>query len=404
MAAWLRYGVNSESVLVVIEDVPSGKTGLNCPYCGGALTARKGRIKEHHFAHAEETCREVAERSDREIPQLPLYDKFNIFLTAQELEALKKLWNRYGVNNYAISPEDVLPAFRRERLLEYNEHRPLRAGIGAYEFTKLGKIPVGALSLMLFNQVQEPLILETLSQLEKKAEDAKAKDLPNLLQACLTDLRLYRAQLRRILQTTLYYLEVQAEGQTFYKIGVTSRTVEERVTEVQSDLRSHFQTIAIQVLGSWAHRGNVEKYFKYRYERANHPVGNLTEYYQFEDPDKAKAVLRDLRRMKPKVLSEAEQAILADQPSQIEQAIEAERRAEQRSQAIRKGMQKAAQWGQHLGRPSVPETEVAFLSKPASQRVIEALDRGLSLRQAAEQAGVAVNTVRKVKDILERYD
>ena len=55
MAAWLRYGVNSESVLVVIEDVPSGKTELNCPYCGGSLTARKGRIKEHHFAHAEET-------------------------------------------------------------------------------------------------------------------------------------------------------------------------------------------------------------------------------------------------------------------------------------------------------------------------------------------------------------
>ena len=308
------------------------------------------------------------------------------------------------MNNYAISPEDVLPAFRRERLLKYNEHHPLRAGMGAYEFTKLGKIPVGALSLMLFNQVQEPLILETLSKLEKKAEDAKAKNLPNLLQACLTDLHLYRAQLKQILQNTLYYLEVQAEGQTFYKIGVTSRTVEERVIEVQSDLRSHFQTIAIQVLGSWAHRGNVEKYFKYRYERANHPIGNLTEYYQFEDPDKAKAVLRDLRRMKPKVLSEVEQAILADQPSQIEQAIEAGRRAEQRSQAIRKGMQKAAQWGQHLGRPSVPETEVAFLSKPASQRVIEVLDRGLSLRQAAEQAGVAVNTVRKVKDILERYD
>ncbi|MEO9127009.1 MAG: competence protein CoiA family protein [Microcoleus sp.] len=48
---WLRYGVAPDQTLVSIEDVPRGKTQLRCPYCGGELAAKKGRRKEHHFAH-----------------------------------------------------------------------------------------------------------------------------------------------------------------------------------------------------------------------------------------------------------------------------------------------------------------------------------------------------------------
>ena len=97
----LRYGVDQDKTLVSIEYVPRGKTQLRCPYCGGELTAKKSHRKEHHFAHTNETCREVADRSDREIPTLPLYDNFNIWLTGKEFQQLKTLWNRYGCkNNY----------------------------------------------------------------------------------------------------------------------------------------------------------------------------------------------------------------------------------------------------------------------------------------------------------------
>jgi len=57
-------------------------------------------------------------------------------------------------------------------------------------------------------------------------------------------------------------------------------------------------------------------------------------------------------------------------------------------------MQRAQQWGVHIGRPSGEETDEAFLLKPSSQRVIQALKSGLSLRKAAQKADVAVNTVR----------
>ena len=85
--------------------------------------------------------------------------------------------------------------------------------------------------------------------------------------------------------------------------------MEERVKEVQSDLRSHFTSIKIEILGTWSHRGNVEKYFKYRYRNFHYPLGRLTEYFTFKD-ENAQVVLRDLQRMKPQNLSPLEMDML----------------------------------------------------------------------------------------------
>lgn len=86
---WLKYGVNEDGILICIEDTTRGKTLLKCPYCHGKLTAKKGKIKEHHFAHNGETCHPVAKR---EFPTLPLYDNFNIQLSSKDLAQLKLLW------------------------------------------------------------------------------------------------------------------------------------------------------------------------------------------------------------------------------------------------------------------------------------------------------------------------
>ena len=127
---WLRYGVDINNTLVAIESTRSGKTNLGCPYCGNQLIAKKGRVKQHHFAHDGETCNLVIKREPRDLPSLPLYDAL-----------------------------------------------------------------------------------------------------------------------------------------------------------IKQDLRSHFKTVAINVLGTWSSRGNVEKYCKYKYSDFNHPIGSLTEYFQFVDPD-----------------------------------------------------------------------------------------------------------------------
>lgn len=96
---------------------------------------------------------------------------------------------------------------------------------------------------------------------------------------------------------------------------MTTRALEQRLTEIRTDLMPHFGSVKLIPLGTWAHRGNVELYFKHRYRRFQQPIGTLTEYFAFED---MKAVLRDLRRMKPKELNETEQAVLAGELSRVE--------------------------------------------------------------------------------------
>ena len=124
-----------------------------------------------------------------------------------------------------------------------------------------------------------------------------------LLQEKLDDLKIYQLQLRRILRFTLYFLQINCDGKTLHKIGVTSRTMKERLPEIERDLKQHYSDIGIDVIGTWQHRGNVELYFKHRYKEFNYRIGKLTEYYSFKKVD---AVLQDLCLMQPKVLTKVE--------------------------------------------------------------------------------------------------
>lgn len=151
---WLNYGIDVDNKLVAIADVAGGKTNLRCPYCGRASIAKKGKLKEHHFAHSDETCNLVIRREPRDIPYLPLYDAFDIHLSGKELEQLKKLWHRHKAHDNGIDRLEILPAFTRENLVEPSPTINALTGRKAYQFTKLGQIPVGALPLSVFSTVQ----------------------------------------------------------------------------------------------------------------------------------------------------------------------------------------------------------------------------------------------------------
>ena len=88
-----------------------------------------------------------------------------------------------------------------------------------------------------------------------------------------------------------------------HKIGVTSRTISDRIPEIERDLKQHYSDISIDVLGTWQHRGNVELYFKHRYTKFNYRLGKLTEYYKFKDVE---TVFEDFCSMQPKILSAKE--------------------------------------------------------------------------------------------------
>ena len=289
----LKYGVNPEGELITISEVTSGKTNLVCPFCDRNLTAKKGKIKQHHFAHSGETCLRVRKGK---LPSLPLYDNFHLQLSGKHFQLIKDLWIEYGHTDYAI----ITVPFELEmkKLFSWTPE--------GYCFTDLGKIPVGGLSLSRFNAVQEPLILSELDRLTNSVEMAKALG-GEILQEKLDDLKIYQLQLKRILRFPLYFLQIQADNKALHKIGVTSRRMCDRLPEIERDLKQHYLDISINVLGTWQHRGNVELYFKHRYKEFNYRIGKLTEYYRFQDID---AVLEDLCSMESKVLKRVESEIL----------------------------------------------------------------------------------------------
>ena len=299
----LKYGVNLNRELVTISEVSSGKTNLVCPFCDRALTAKKGKIKQHHFAHSGSTCLRVRKGK---LPSLPLYDNFHLHLSGKHFQLLKDLWREYGNTDRAI----ITVPFELEmkKLFSWTPE--------GYYFTDLGKIPVGGLSLFGFNTVQEPLILSELLKLTNSVEMAKAIG-GELLQEKLDDLKIYQLQLQRILRFTLYFLQIDADGKAINKIGITSRTIEDRLPEIERDLKQHYSKVAIEVLGTWQHRGNVELYFKHRYKEFNYPIGKLTEYYNFPNIG---LVLTDLNLMQPKVLTGKELSIWLE-PTKMYESI-----------------------------------------------------------------------------------
>ena len=143
-----------------------------------------------------------------------------------------------GQHGWSIPFSGELKPLIKAKLLQKNPYQ----NPPGYEFTQLRKIPVGALPLKEFNQVQEPLLFKKLSNIKRPLELAQLLKSLNLKERVI-DLWFYQTQLKRILEHCLYYLELKTDSETLYKIGITKRTIEERMVEIRRDLRCHYKNI-----------------------------------------------------------------------------------------------------------------------------------------------------------------
>lgn len=405
---WLEYGIDPDGEMIFIESRRRGKTDLKCPYCGGALTAKKGAIKNHHFAHTDETCRAVRSGRDIAVPFLAGFDRH---LSSSELSALIH-FHKTG----RLNPDLKDKLARKDFIIQTANYR--------WKLDNLGEIACGVMPLDRFSNFQSLAIVAKLKKLETRVTQADGEnsiDLPDLL----TDLKLYKNHVKRILCQTLYYLKIVSDLNTIYKIGVTTREIAERIDEIEPELKEALgYKINIETIGLWENHGGLERYFIYKYQKHRCQSIKFTKYFEFPS-NIAPAVLRDLRRLSIRNFRKKEREILDGISSKIETEIElkienerqkdiAEKsgvfavgspdhakdpsKRQQRSSAIKTGMQRAKNWGTHTGRPTGSnDSSEQFLNKPSSIAVIAALERGLSVRAAAQSAGVSPNTVQKVK-------
>jgi hypothetical protein len=238
----------------------------------------------------------------------------------------------------------------------------------------------------------------------------------------LIDINIFRSQVARVFKLDLYLLKIiTPDIENLFKVGVTSN-IDRRVSEIQRDLSQHLTIKKIEVDRLLKRRGAVERYALHRYRDNNHPIGNLTEYFQF-DKKTVSNVRRDFTTLGHFNLVKPSEIFLTDafgeiredngikrhsrnglitsicngEKSQIEIVIDGIKHREKISEGTRAGMQRAKDAGKHVGRPS--EDRADTLEKYPN--VIECLSNGMSLRRTASECGVSVNTVRKVKAIIQ---
>lgn len=408
---FLEYGVDTNGTLVHISQSPQGRVSLNCPYCGRSLIARKGQQLEHHFAHDGETCRDASR--DFAALDLPLYDRFHLHLSPRTWEALQRFHN----DSYFAGDTRLL--LDAELLTDrFTQGKP-------YVLTTEGKVPFGEASAPSFSAMQDRMVEGRHDRLTLTVENAYFGRhiesgiwnyyprkmhwtmLPNreMVSLVLTDLNIYRQQVYRAYSKDLYLLHIIHSTGDLHKIGVTTRDIDTRIEEVRRDLRGDFDVRSIEVIRLLKWRGAVERYLHHRYHRHRVPVGTHLEYFNFDKQQRRNILseytkLGDYEPTRTGLIS-----ILQGELSPVEQSIIKHRELVDKaheealySDTVRVGMIRAKEKGHHVGRPS--DDRAKTLAKFST--VVDALQQGMGIRQTAAATGVAINTVRKVKKLLDQ--
>ncbi|NJL75237.1 MAG: GIY-YIG nuclease family protein [Saprospiraceae bacterium] len=94
---------------------------------------------------------------------------------------------------------------------------------------------------------------------------------------------LYEQDLQYFQRFSLYFLKIQSSDyHLFYKIGLTSRTLKERLSEIQADVNSVFATPTVEVIFQLPKVAFLEPFFKRKYRTHQYRIADFTEYFRFE--------------------------------------------------------------------------------------------------------------------------
>ncbi|EPW1045237.1 hypothetical protein JL830_16480 [Vibrio parahaemolyticus] len=200
--------------------------------------------------------------------------------------------------------------------------------------------------------------------------------------------KFFRLRLATVLQQHLYVLRVNLEQDEvcypLLKVGMTTRSIEERTSEICRDLEKFGRIQNIKVLGFFHHFGSLEKRLLKLIQPQQHKLGSLTEY-------------SDLLSISPHLLNEDIRNLGKRKVNGHECSVTYRhhqrkvRGGQRRSQLLNK---------RSLGRPS-KKADTLLEDYPD---VVRAYKSGLSLRKASAETGRAVNTIRRVYNALKTKD
>lgn len=309
---FLNFGLNENGDYVSIDKVESGKTNLTCPFCGDELQAKKGKVKEHHFAHLNDTCRDSKEAIEK--TNVPLFDSFNI-LTKQEQKFIDRL-SRYGEKGMfdfigrKEAEKSLIKLGLLDETIDYNHSKfskfiddlshempgMVSNNEPSEELKKLFKIINKHSNNTLIDKSRISLKVSHDYRLNDYNELNNVVDFPRMQAFWIEKQRLrlqnddqelldfYEKRVEQLEKQSLYLLRcIAVDGRQFYKIGMTTRTSEERMAEVQRDLKKHIDLQSVEVLKSWEGLGRIERLLHKFYSKWNFKISTYKEYFELSD-------------------------------------------------------------------------------------------------------------------------
>lgn len=266
----LPYGKKTGR-LIHISEVPSGQTDLRCPYCAAELLAKKGKQIAHHFAHVGKSCLGAGSAALLDIgKKLPTQLSLASYSERKLQYIQQALRKREKQRTFLDKKNTQNKQFIKNLVAYLQAHKQqvqakLVVAYVRYEFETFPNLK------QLPNSFA-PHIAALHSYHPTKQQAAEATD----------KLALYQKELEWFHSFKVYFLEIKTgEYNTFYKIGLTSRALSERIQEIRKDL-NYFPQLEIQVLYELQGVAFLETFFKQKYRKQRYQLAQHTEYFAFE--------------------------------------------------------------------------------------------------------------------------
>lgn len=266
----LPYGKKG-SRWIHISEVPSGQTGLHCPYCEELLLAKKGKRNAHHFAHVGYSCMRTG--------------------SASLLDLGKKLPTQLAITDYVKRKQQSIVQQlgrlqKKQAILQKRNEKQQQLIKTLVQYLKAEQNRTVSRALVAhiryeFNPLPDLSYLTTSFAVHIKAARYYHVTQQQLAEMT-TKLELYKEELAWFQRFQVYFLEIRTSPYSvFYKIGLTARTVSERVQEIRQDLRQ-FPNLDIKVCYVLQGVAFLETFFKQKYRSHRHDLEQHTEYFVFE--------------------------------------------------------------------------------------------------------------------------
>ncbi len=401
---YLNFGINEKGEWQHVSTVNSGQTALVCPFCGGALLAKKGQVNAHHFAHQFDTCLESVEAA--KAATLPTVDKFEM-LNAKEQKYMDRR-ERYSSNNIysftgmydAISDLEAMGLLKVEKSIsqELSQCQNMLAGIDptflddeyypTENLLAIGDALRGFINIDIKDiWLKQTRLTTSINKCYHQNKLNKQHTISDFLSAqtfwlqahydkqCRLNpeyTKLISKKIEALSTQHLYLFKFKAvidhNEVTFIKIGMTTRTAEERLSEVTCDLNKHVKVLKAEVLSYAKYAGRVEPLLHHYYAKDRFYLATFKELFNIE--------------IESQLVEQFE--VINKQSSLTPLKI-------RRNNSI-----KLPSYKKDSGRR--PKTRKELINE--YPEIVELLKLNLSIREVARQTGRAKNTVQRVRSAL----